>query len=65
MKYGTVNNIYIHIPSLTSEDEKEIRSIAKNERIQVMLTCCNIDDFDTSFGANVLVLKEITVLLLS
>lgn len=57
MKYGTVNNIYIHIPSLTNEDEKEIRSIVKNERIQVMLTCGNLDDFDTSFGANVLVLK--------
>jgi len=57
MKYGTVNNIYIHIPSLTNEDETEIRTIAKNESIQIMLTCGNLDDFDTSFGANVLVLK--------
>ena len=58
IKSGTIQYVYIHIPTLTEEDRNEILSISKNDNLQIMLSCSDLEDFDTSFGENVLVLKE-------
>ena len=57
---GSLKDIFINIPIMTSDDEAEIRSIAEDSNIRILLSCGNLNDFDTQFGENVLVLNDET-----
>lgn len=56
-KEQAVKDVFISLPVLTEDAETEIRSLAEKGDTQIMLSCVDLEDFDTRFGKNVLVLK--------
>jgi rRNA-processing protein FCF1/molybdopterin converting factor small subunit len=56
-KKDCTNEVFISLPMLTNDIEEEIRLLAKDDNIRIMLSCGNIEDFDSRFGDNVLSLN--------
>ena len=54
-KEGDIKEVFISLPAMTKDAEAEIRSIAEDTLI--MLSCGNLNNFDSNFGENVLVLN--------
>ena len=54
---GNLKDVFICLPSLSKDAESEIRSIAEDCNTRIMLFCGDLEDFDTKYGDNVLVLK--------
>lgn len=56
-KERNLNDVFISLPSLSKDAESEIRSIAEDRNIRIMLCSGDLEDFDTKLGDNVLILK--------
>ncbi len=50
-------DVFISLPYMTEDAEAELRSLAENDDVNIMLSCGDLEDFDTRFGENVLVLN--------
>lgn len=56
-KDNSVNDIFISLPLLTEEAEKEILMLSEDANTRIMLSCADVVDFDSRFGDNVLALN--------
>lgn len=54
---GSIKDVFINLPKLTKEVEKEIHTLSEDTHTRIMLNCGDLDDFDSRFGDNVLVLN--------
>lgn len=54
---GNITTIFINLPNISEEDEKELKSIAALNNLKIMLSCTSLEDFDNRFGDNVLVVN--------
>lgn len=52
-----VKDVFISLPTLSEDAEGEIRKLAEDGNIRVMLSCSDLEDFDARFGDNVLALN--------
>lgn len=50
-------DVFISLPYMTEDVEAELRLLAENNDVNIMLSCGDLEDFDTRFGENVLVLN--------
>ena len=56
-KADSVKDVFISLPVLTEEAEKEIRTLSEDANIRIMLSCGDVEDFDSRFGDKVLALN--------
>lgn len=49
--------MFINLPVLTEDVEKEIRSLLEDGKTRIMLSCDDVEDFNSRFGDNVLSLN--------
>ena len=57
IKQDAINDLFISLPVLTKDAEREIRSLSEDGNTRIMLFCSDVEDFDSRFGNNVLALK--------
>lgn len=57
IKADSNNNIFISFPKLTEEIENGIRTLAEEANTSIMLSCEDVEDFDSRFGDKVLALN--------
>ena len=56
-KENGIKDVFISLPTLSEDAESEISALAKDGQTRIMLSCGDLEDFDTRFGDNVLVLN--------
>ena len=56
-KENGIKDVFISLPTLSEDAESEISDLAKDSQTRIMLSCGELEDFDTRFGDNVLVLN--------
>ena len=56
-KENGIKDVFISLPTLSEDAESEISALAKDGQTRIMLSCGELEDFDTRFGDNVLVLN--------
>ena len=56
-KENGIKDVFISLPTLSEDAESEISDLAKDGQTRIMLSCGDLEDFDTRFGDNVLVLN--------
>lgn len=56
-KQDAINDVFINLPVLTEDVEKEIRSLLEDGKTRIMLSCDDVEDFNSRFGDNVLSLN--------
>ena len=56
-KENGIKDVFISLPTLSEDAESEISALAKDGQTRIMLSCSDLEDFDTRFGDNVLVLN--------
>lgn len=56
-KENGIKDVFISLPTLSEDAESEISTLAKDGQTRIMLSCGDLEDFDTRFGDNVLVLN--------
>ena len=56
-KENGIKDVFISLPTLSEDAESEISALAKDGHTRIMLSCGDLEDFDTRFGDNVLVLN--------
>lgn len=59
-KVDLIKDVFISLPELTKEAEAEIRTLAEDANTRIMLSCSDVDDFDSRFGDNVFALNSDT-----
>lgn len=57
LKTNSVNDIFICLPELTEEAESEICTLSEDANTRIMLSCPDVENFDSRFGDNVFVLN--------
>lgn len=56
-KTDSIKDVFISLPELTKEAEAEIHTLSKDANTRLMLSCGDVEDFDSRFGDNVFVLN--------
>jgi rRNA-processing protein FCF1/ribosomal protein S7 len=56
-KVDSAKDVFISLPVLTKETEEEIRRLSEDANLRIMLSCSDVEDFDSRFGDNILALN--------
>ena len=56
-KADSIKDVFISLPELSQEAETEIRALSKDANTRIMLSCGDVEDFDSRFGDNVFALN--------